>query len=184
MNKNLILPSGRTLSDVVTGVTAQDRTTERSDAVFMARLLQEMYAQEPVCTVVQREKCTHDDDGYLTSRYKTNHLDRELHTIPLGPLYTRPIPADPIALDRVEGDLLPPIGEKVYIHLASSDSWVAHKVVGYYVWGPLRGVCDSYSRVFVRVIDDQGILNARLLKEVLWGIKLPLELSPSEVKPS
>lgn len=45
MNKNLILPSGRTLSDVVTGVTVNDRTTERSDAVFMAKLLREAQEQ-------------------------------------------------------------------------------------------------------------------------------------------
>lgn len=45
LKEKLILPSGRTLSDVVTGVTVQDRTTERSDAVFMAARLREMYEQ-------------------------------------------------------------------------------------------------------------------------------------------
>lgn len=39
------------MSDVVTGVTVNDRTTERSDAVFMANLLRELYQQEPAIVV-------------------------------------------------------------------------------------------------------------------------------------
>jgi hypothetical protein len=70
--------------------------------------------------------------------------------------------ADP--LPPVMGDLLPAIGSRVEIYLARSDKWVTHTVVGYYVWGPLRGE-DGY-RVFVRVRDDAGFLNARPLAGV------------------
>lgn len=68
-------------------------------------------------------------------------------------------------LDPVEGDLLPAIGEKVLIHLSSSDSWVEHRVVGYYVWGDL-GRNTGLHRVFVRVVDSDGLPNARLLRDV------------------
>lgn len=71
-------------------------------------------------------------------------------------------------LEREPHDLLPPVGAKVYIHLASSDLWVEHTVVGYYVWGALDGLTDSYHRVFVRVVDDEGVPNARLLKDIRW----------------
>lgn len=68
-------------------------------------------------------------------------------------------------LDPVEDDLLPAIGEKVLIHLSSSDSWVEHRVVGYYVWGDL-GRNTGLHRVFVRVVDSDGLPNARLLRDV------------------
>ena len=91
--------------------------------------------------------------------------DREV----LMPMYLAPVPTPTVPeLDNVEGNILPPIGASVAIHLASSDTWVDHTVVGYYVWGPLGGISDSYSRVFVRVVDGQGVLNARLLKDVKW----------------
>lgn len=73
-------------------------------------------------------------------------------------------------LPKVEGDVLPPIGEDVFIHLASRNEWVKHKVVGYYAWKDLKGQ-DHLHRVFVRVVDSDGILNARLLSDVRW---LPL----------
>lgn len=65
----------------------------------------------------------------------------------------------------VEGDLLPPVGERVLIHLARSDKWVEHRVIGYYVWGDLRGD-PGLQRVNVRVISEDGYQNARLLKDV------------------
>lgn len=71
----------------------------------------------------------------------------------------------PEALSAVDGDLLPAIGEKVLIHLNSSDSWVEHRVVGYYVRGDL-GRNTGFHRVFVRVVDSNGYLNARLLQDV------------------
>lgn len=68
-------------------------------------------------------------------------------------------------LEPVEGDLLPPVGSKVLIHLASPDAWVEHTVAGYYVWGDLSG--DKHlHRVFVRVVSDGGYPNARLLCDV------------------
>ncbi|MEE5068625.1 hypothetical protein V2J79_05265 [Pseudomonas alliivorans] len=69
------------------------------------------------------------------------------------------------ALEPVVGDQLPPVGSKVQIHLGSLDAWVDHTVAGYYVWGDLGGN-DSLSRVFVRVRDESGYLNARLLKDI------------------
>lgn len=62
-------------------------------------------------------------------------------------------------LDTVEGDLLPAIGSKVEVHLASSNSWEINTVVGYYVWNRKEGG----HRVFIRVRDKDGIPNARLL---------------------
>lgn len=68
-------------------------------------------------------------------------------------------------LEPVHGDALPPIGSKVLIHLSSSDAWVEHTVAGYYARGALNGDV-SLHRVFVRVRDSDGYLNARLLKDV------------------
>lgn len=82
-----------------------------------------------------------------------------------------PTPAtDQDALEPVEGDLLPPVGSKVLIHLARQDEWVEHTVAGYYVWGALShqvrdGEKDAH-RVFVRVKDANGYDNARLLSGV------------------
>jgi len=79
-------------------------------------------------------------------------------------LDTQVHPATPM-LPPVEGDLLPPVGTKVLIHLASSKAWVEHEVVGYYVWGDLKGDPDL-QRVNVRVKSQSGYLNARMLSEV------------------
>lgn len=70
-----------------------------------------------------------------------------------------------LGLDSVNGDVLPQVGDKVLIHLGRSDRWVEHTVVGYYVWKDLAGD-DSLHRVFVRVKDSEGNLNARMLKDV------------------
>lgn len=73
------------------------------------------------------------------------------------PPETKPLPP-------VEGDVLPAIGSTVLIHLARSDSWVPHKVVGYYVWPPLKP--GGGWRVNVRVENRNGYLNARPLEDV------------------
>jgi hypothetical protein len=70
-----------------------------------------------------------------------------------------------IPMEPVQHDLLPPVGSQVLIHLARQDKWVEHTVVGYYVWGNLRED-KGVHRVFVRVRDAQGYLNARLLNDV------------------
>lgn len=68
-------------------------------------------------------------------------------------------------LDPAPGDLLPEVGTRVKIHLAREDLWVEHEVVGFYVWGDLKG--DRWlQRVFVRVRHDDGSFNARPLHEV------------------
>lgn len=67
------------------------------------------------------------------------------------------------AIDRVDGDRLPALGTKVKIHLARADAWVEHTVVGYYVWPAQTG---SGWRVFIRVRDAAGYLNARNLEDV------------------
>lgn len=71
------------------------------------------------------------------------------------------------ALPPVEGDVLPPIGSTVLIHLASSCKWVPHTVVGYYVW-PNHGLVQSVFRVFVRVRSADGYLNARCLQDIRY----------------
>lgn len=70
-----------------------------------------------------------------------------------------------LGLDPVFGDVLPQVGDKVLVHLGRSERWVEHTVVGYYVWKDLGG-SDSLHRVFVRVKDADGRLNARMLKDV------------------
>lgn len=69
-------------------------------------------------------------------------------------------------LQPVHGDVLPPIGSTVLIHLARSDSWVPHTVVGYYAWPDLGGNTGLH-RLFIRVKDADGYLNARLLEDVI-----------------
>ena len=61
----------------------------------------------------------------------------------------------------VAGDLLPAIGSTVYFKMASSQLWVKHKVVGYYV----RPLDYWRYRVFVRGVSESGVLNARFLSE-------------------
>jgi hypothetical protein len=68
-------------------------------------------------------------------------------------------------LDPVHGDLLPPMGSKVLIHLARQDAWVEHTVVGYYVHGAHAGGTHLH-RVFVRVKDSEGYSNARMLCDI------------------
>lgn len=69
------------------------------------------------------------------------------------------------ALDPVEGDVLPPIGSRVSIHLASVDAWQECTVVGYYVWPSHEGN-QRLHRVNVRVRMDDGTLNARMLCDI------------------
>ncbi|MBA6130993.1 hypothetical protein V9385_15715 [Pseudomonas juntendi] len=68
-------------------------------------------------------------------------------------------------LPPVDGDMLPAISSKVLIHLAREDEWVEHTVVGYYVWENLRPD-PGVHRVFVRVRDADGYLNARGLADI------------------
>jgi hypothetical protein len=67
--------------------------------------------------------------------------------------------------EPVEGDLLPAIGSKVFIHLNSLDKWVEHTVSGYYAWKDLGSSPDLH-RVCVRVLDSKGYPNARSLSEI------------------
>ena len=113
----------------------------------------------------------------LQKRFMDASVDRNLLQ---GVINEQQSPAVSVPeLDYVDGDILPPVGASVAIHLASCDKWVDHTVVGYYVWGPLGGIDSSYSRVFVRVLDDQGILNARILKDVKWDKNTPARQIPS-----
>ena len=70
-------------------------------------------------------------------------------------------------LPPVDGDILPAVGSKVLIHLASQDAWVEHTVAGYYVW-PNHGLAPRVFRVFVRVRDADGYLNARSLEDIRY----------------
>jgi len=67
-------------------------------------------------------------------------------------------------LEPVHGDVLPPVGSKVHVELGSS-GWHEQTVTGYYAW-PSHGLDKNLHRVFVRVVDDQGTQNARLLADV------------------
>lgn len=97
--------------------------------------------------VIRNEKCRYDSED-------------ELYTALIQAAGMSPKPLEP-----VHDDLLPQLGSKVLIHLASCDKWVEHTVAGFYVWGDLAGD-PSLQRVFIRVLDQDGIVNARLLKDV------------------
>lgn len=75
----------------------------------------------------------------------------------IASVFTRPAP--------VEGDVLPSIGSKVFIHLSSSDSWVEQTVVGYYAWNSLEKN-PGLHRIFVHVVDESNVPNARMLCDV------------------
>lgn len=75
-----------------------------------------------------------------------------------------------MVLRRIEGDQLPPLGAQVDIHLASCDKWVTHTVTGYYVWGSHEKLKHLH-RVFVRVEDENGTPNARMLCDIVWPIQ-------------
>lgn len=77
-------------------------------------------------------------------------------------------------LAPVEGDLLPKIGDKVFIHLARQDQWVEHVVVGYYVWPSLHRGDTAVHRVNVRVRDSEGFYNSRMLQDV--RLRKPVEV--------
>lgn len=68
-------------------------------------------------------------------------------------------------LDDVPGNVLPPIGATVQIHLASRSAWVEHTVVGYYV----TIAQDRTYQINVRVIDENGYENARYLGDIVWN---------------
>jgi hypothetical protein len=86
------------------------------------------------------------------------------------------------AMEPVEGDVLPAIGTDVLIHLNSSDGWVKHTVVGYYVWGD-HGGNPRLQRVFVRVKDKDGHLNARMLCDVRRTDATPF-IKPPQANPA
>ena len=84
----------------------------------------------------------------------------DLSVFPPAPRFAQEEPLPPVA-----GDVLPPVGSPVLIHLASLNTWVRHVVVGYYVWPALDGQT-RLQRVNVRVADSAGDLNARMLCDV------------------
>ena len=72
-----------------------------------------------------------------------------------------------MALAPVGGDMLPPIGERVLIHVATENAWITHMVVGYYVWPwGKENMENNLWRVFVRVVSDKGHENARELQAI------------------
>lgn len=78
---------------------------------------------------------------------------------------TTPAKDDAVGLEPVHGDVLPPIGANVQIHLGRQDAWLPHTVVGYFAWPDHNGN-PFYQRVFVRVRGANGVLNARMVHEV------------------
>lgn len=70
--------------------------------------------------------------------------------------------------EPVSGDVLPKIGSKVLIHLNSVGTWVERTVAGYYAYKATGNCIRSgnerfFHRVYVRVVDDNGFENSRLL---------------------
>ncbi|MDO7911386.1 hypothetical protein Q6A49_12665 [Pseudomonas sp. 22-AL-CL-001] len=122
--------------------------------------------------LAQTQALLRTQDDLLSQAYQHDigtPLKREIRAAAL------PASAEPSApLPPVDGDLLPPINSKVLIHLGREDKWVEHTVVGYYAWGS-HGLDQNVHRVFVRVRDAEGCLNARLLNDIR---PVTLELKP------
>lgn len=122
--------------------------------------LKSALAEQPA---IKQDLTTEEPVGTVRELFKLGaweNLDVEGST----KVYLNAPPAQRKPLPPVYGDLLPSIGSQVLIHLASQDKWVAHTVVGYYVWGAFDS--DMLHRVYVRVQDSDGILNARMLRDV------------------
>lgn len=89
-------------------------------------------------------------------------------TVPVHPNTLRSLAAvlEAGQLEPAHGDQLPPLGSRIEIHLGRSDAWVPVTVIGYYAWPPLHSTSPrSLHRVFVRVRDDAGYENARMLAD-------------------
>lgn len=132
----------------------------------MQAALMTLAPAEPVAWKVYHPKnprCSYIGDLPTEFRLDTGEPD-EYFGGKAVPLYAGAAPvAQP--LPPVEGDILPAIGSKVLIHLASQDAWVERTVAGYYVW-PNHGLAPRVFRVFVRVRDADGYLNARSLEDI------------------
>ncbi|QYW06524.1 hypothetical protein uan_112 [Pseudomonas phage UAntarctica] len=61
----------------------------------------------------------------------------------------------------IMGNLLPPLGSVVSIHLGRSDSWVNHRVTGY-----TARLVDGQVRLCVDVMDAKGYPNQRAINEI------------------
>lgn len=81
------------------------------------------------------------------------------------PIWSQPTTVDtqdqPPALEPVDGDLLPPVGSRVFILHGRDDDAHACIVTGYYVWGSEH---PRLNRVFVRLVyEGTNTPNARML---------------------
>ncbi|WLI32886.1 hypothetical protein [Pseudomonas sp. FP818] len=109
--------------------------------------------------LIERDRLRAEVAGLRTGYEAYEQVNAELKA-EVGKLRNAAAPLGP-----VNGDQLPAINSKVLIHLSSCDAWVEHTVVGYYAWEDL-GANEYLHRVFVRVRDADGYINARLLKDV------------------
>lgn len=144
----------------------------QSDNSYVWRQARAAIAQQPAPKADTRKLCTCDGAGRGPGRacvVKAGGRLGELWRCSEGVERAEraAIAQQPDTLPPVEGDVLPPIGAKVLIHLASQDAWVEHTVAGYYVW-PNHGLVQSVFRVFVRVRDRDGYLNARCLQDIRY----------------
>lgn len=60
--------------------------------------------QEPIASVEEYTRARHDDEGYLVSMWTSKRLSVDVTTLPVGPLYAKPVP--PVVLDRQLRSLL------------------------------------------------------------------------------
>lgn len=127
-------------------------------------------ANQPAPTVPALTLYAETDSGmqvvergvHVNEFYHADEVDALLAKLEHQPAQEQAVPVD--------GDMLPPVGAKVLIHLGRQDAWIEHTVTGYYVWPACKhqvkdGEKDAH-RVFVRVKDAQGYESARLLSEV------------------
>ena len=102
--------------------------------------------------------CTCDEARY-------EELSNKPHLFETRIFYTAPQPlaAQAPAAEPVHGDVLPPVGGRVFIRHGRDDDTHACIVTGYYAWGDLKG--DKHlHRVFVRMVyEGTSIEQARML---------------------
>lgn len=141
-------------------------------AAELQALKAQMAGQEPFTYVtllegrIQRQGSKSHCEEWAEAWNATQSSVREVGRATVVPLYAAPPAAQDVSgLEPVHGDVLPAVGSQVFIHLATPGVWAEHTVVGYYAWPDLDGK-ESLHRIFVRVRDSAGYLNARLLKDV------------------
>ena len=90
----------------------------------------------------------------------------------------------PAEQEPVYGDVLPPVGSRVYIRHGRDDDAHACTVTGYYAWADLGG-SNLLHRVFVRLVyEGTTVQQARLLRDCYPTAEAALTAAPEAPQPA